>query len=156
MSIGFLPTVTSTRPTQAVTNDGFFPDLSLEFFASNFGVPTDISNDQLKNVLLIAMGQVNQGLADFKAEKQSAGVTRLVDISNEEIGGTNLKQLHYMQAVYSKAKAHLVREQIALDRKPNAESQAKTSGELVTYYETQASAGIANVLSRRLIGVVSI
>ena len=125
----------------------------MQFFSDHYGVNTDVSNEQLRTVLRISMSGINQSLEHFKRVQRERGFEQLADVAANALGGINQNTLHYQQAVYSSAKAHLVREQIQLDRKPNAESQAKTSVALVSYYETQTSTALANLHGRGSIGV---
>lgn len=152
-NIGFQPAASAQRSSDEIENESFFPSLNIATFTENYGIPTKLTDDQIKQTVLLSAAQVNLALQTYKANKLANGIASLGEVTTETIGGQNLKEMFYRQAVYNKAKASLLREMISVDRKPAAESEAETAEQLVAYYESASSRAISNVLDQRGIGV---
>lgn len=156
MNHGFSANNDTVRPETAVLNDGFFTDLSIAEFANGYGLPAEMANEVIEQYLLSAMDRINTALDSFKAECDASGFNKLDDVTSSQLGGLSAKVIQYKQAVYSAAKADLLRADISMDRKPNAENKAGTGEELMNHYERQSTRAIANIQGKRLIGVYSV
>lgn len=156
MNVGFSANSATVRPETAVLNDGFFTDLSIAEFASGYGLPAEMTNEIIEQYLLSAMDRINTALESFKTESDTKGFNKLEDVVSSQLGGISAKVIQYKQAVYSAAKSDLLRADVSMDRKPNAENKAASSEELMNHYERQSTRAIANIQGQRLIGVHSI
>lgn len=156
MNHGFSANSATVRPSTKISNDGFFTELSIAEFADGYGLPAEMANEIIEQYLLSAMDRVNTALDSFKSESDANGFNKLEDVLASQLGGVSAKVIQYKQAVYSAAKADLLRADISMDRKPNAENKAGTGEELMNHYERQSTRAIANIQGKRLIGVFSI
>ena len=153
---GFEVNTKTQRTAQAIVNDPWFVDLSLLEFSEKWSIPAHFKNDLLEDKLIFACDEINQSLFDYVIEQQSNGFNRLADIAAKEIGGESVKVSQYKRAVYAKAKAELVRAQIGLALKADAESAAKTSEAQANHYESMSSKALAKIQDKPAIGVYSI
>jgi len=156
MNHGFSANNDTVRPEAKIANDGFFTDLSIAEFATGYGLPAEMANEIIEQYLLSAMDRINTALESFKKESDANGFNKLEDVVSSNLGGISAKVIQYKQAVYSAAKADLLRADISMDRKPNAENKAGTGEELMNHYERQSTRAIANIQGQRLIGVYSV
>jgi len=139
-NIGFQPDPNTQRSDETIAN-GWFPSLSVAAFADTMGVPSELPNAIVKAALLQAIGQVNQDVDSLRVRHPNAA--KLAEVEADTLGDESALVFWYRQAVYNRAKARLVRDQISIGRKPNAESEAKTGVELVNHFDAEASAAIA-------------
>lgn len=156
MNYGFSANNDTVRPEAKIQNDGFFTELSLSEFANGYGLPAEMANEIIEQYLLSAMDRINTALELFKSESDANGFNKIEDVVASQLGGISAKVIQYKQAVYSAAKADLLRADISMDRKPNAENKAGTGEELMNHYERQSTRAIANIQGKRLIGVYSV
>lgn len=153
MDYGFAPHKNATRPTADIENDGWFPVLQLAEFADIYGIPAELSDAHLEHCLLLAMGRVNQSLAQWKATQVAQGIEKLAEVPAGQLGGKSAAVGNYKRAAYSMAKADLLRDAITIDRKADAENAANSAVEMVDFYERQASRALANLQGLGAIGV---
>lgn len=59
-----------------LTNDGFWPDLSVKDFQSQRTIPADIDAATIRRALLTAAGEINDDLVKVAAKYQGDGHTR--------------------------------------------------------------------------------
>ncbi|CCK75046.1 Phage head completion protein [Oleispira antarctica RB-8] len=156
MNHGFSANSATVRPTEKVLNDGFFTSLSVEEFSSGYGLPAEMTNQVIEQYLLSAMDRINTALQAFKSASDANGFNKLEDVVSSQLGGISAKVIQYKQAVYSAAKADLLRADISMDRKPNAENAANSADEMMSHYERQSTRAIANIQGQRMIGIHSI
>ena len=154
LDYGFRQHSNATRPSEEITNDAFLPALAVAELAKLYGVPNSLGDEQLKHVLLIAMDRINQNpqLQKWIHEKKKTGASSLLE-AGRSYGNYSAAVEQYKRAVYASAKADLLRDQIAIDRKPDAENAAVTGDEMVSYYERQSTRALAELIEQKLIGV---
>ena len=150
---GFEVDTQTQRTSQVIMNDPWFVDLSLLEFSDKWSIPAHFKNDLLEDKLIFACDEVNQSLLDFLIEKQAEGFSSLADVNAQEINGESVKVAQYKRAVYAKAKAELVRAQIGLALKADAQSAAKTSEAQANHYESMSSKALAKIQDKPAIGV---
>ena len=155
-NMGFEPDTTTQRSETAIANDPWFVDVNLAEFASKWAIPKSFDDALLNDKLIFAMDEVNQALLDWLLQQDAAGFISLLEVPAQSIGGESIKVGQYKRAVYAKAKAELVKAQVDLSRKSDAENAAKTSGDLSGHYERMASKAIAKIQGLPAIGVHTI
>ncbi len=153
---GFEVNNQTKRTSEAIVNDPWFVDLSLLEFSDKWSIPAHFKNDLLTDKLIFACDEINQSLLDYLIQKQSEGFNNLAGVTAQEINGESVKVSQYKRAVYAKAKAELVRAQIGLSMKADAQSAAKTSEAQANHYESMSSKALAKIQDKPAIGVYSI
>lgn len=92
--------------TEVITNNGFFPDVSIAIFQQSYRLPLDYSVDVIKRELIMSIAHTNKELSEWR-ESQTVSTLAEVDGYNE-IDGEHLLTHFYLSAVYSHAKAELI------------------------------------------------
>ncbi|EPR9221349.1 TPA: head completion/stabilization protein [Citrobacter farmeri] len=106
-----------------LTNDGFWPDLSVKDFQSQRTIPADIDAATIRQALLTAAGEINDDLVSVAARYRSAGHERAAHVPGVEIDGENLLCARYRKAVYARAKADLMGEFASVGRRESHPGQ---------------------------------
>lgn len=108
--MSFLGNPPSPAPSDepAITNDGWFPNISAQDFRKVArGVDGTATVERLRHSLIAAILSVNSELAVWKAARQAEGRTSLADVPGPQIGGTTAPVAHYLRAVYAETQADL-------------------------------------------------
>lgn len=90
-----------------LTNDGFFPDVSLTEFRARRMIDDTHATERLVDALQAAMMQVNAELSSFAEKYMAVGFKSLAQIPAPKLGSSNTKILAYLRAVFSTAQAML-------------------------------------------------
>ncbi|WP_414454661.1 head completion/stabilization protein [Enterobacter hormaechei] len=106
-----------------LTNDGFWPDLSVKDFQSQRTIPADIDAATIRQALLTAAGEINDDLVKVATKYQGDGHTRAEAVPGVEIDGENLLCARYRKAVYARAKADLMGEFASIGRRESHPGQ---------------------------------
>ncbi|MEP9223665.1 head completion/stabilization protein [Enterobacter hormaechei] len=106
-----------------LTNDGFWPDLSVKDFQSQRTIPADIDAATIRQALLTAAGEINDDLVKVAAKYQGDGHIRAEAVPGVEIDGENLLCARYRKAVYARAKADLMGEFASIGRRESHPGQ---------------------------------
>lgn len=107
----------------SLTNDGFWPDLSVKDFQSQRTIPADIDAATIRQALLTAAGEINDDLVKVAAKYQGDGHTSAEAVPGVEIDGENLLCARYRKAVYARAKADLMGEFASIGRRESHPGQ---------------------------------
>jgi|SRR5690554_6271660 len=107
--------------------NGFFPELSLGDFQRQYRVPANLAPETVEQQLINAMGEINQALAARAIVWQAQGMGTLADLATAE---GNTLVAFYFTAVYSRAKAWLLRDYQTFSRRDVAED-ATQEGEAI-------------------------
>lgn len=106
-----IPKTTQTKDQSAlkatgyvVTNNGFFPDVSLSDVRNAMKTDGTVTENRLKNAVIEAIATVNQELKPLQQRSKQAS---LDEIPSDEIDGESLLVLRYKRAVYCLATANL-------------------------------------------------
>ena len=95
-----------------VANLSFFPAIDANEFREVYRVDDVVNNVRVQNALTRAIIDINDELAQYKAEKEAAGIAKLEDVESDTYGeGDNAISVlvhHYKTAIYSRAKAHIL------------------------------------------------
>ncbi|MEC5643056.1 head completion/stabilization protein [Citrobacter koseri] len=106
-----------------LTNDGFWPDLSVKDFQSQRTIPADIDAATIRQALLTAAGEINDDLIKVAAKYQGDGHASAGAVPGVEIDGENLLCARYRKAVYARAKADLMGEFASIGRRESHPGQ---------------------------------
>jgi hypothetical protein len=123
----------SGKPTtlveQAITNDGFWPDLGVSEFQKGYRLPAEYLVDLLADGITNAMGEVNRDLAKRKAAWQAAGITNVEAADPLVLQERAFYVATYKRAVYCRAKAYLLKQFATVTRRESAANMAKEAPE---------------------------
>lgn len=134
-----------------IKNDGFWPDLDTAQFQAQRSIPASIKSETVTYSLLAAIGEVNNELAKFAADKKQSGIEKASDVPGASAGGINQLCAQYTKAVYARAKAELMGEITSAEREKANPGQISedTRDKLLA----EASYTIRNILGYHRIGV---
>ncbi len=150
MSFTGKPSLTTADP---VTNDGFWPDVSLADLLNNYRIPAEYADGVIETGLVIALLRVNETLEPVKQAVIDLGYTRLSDYlsaNSEQVNGVEVLISQYNHAVYTRAKAGLLQQFNSLNRKPIAENAAKESDDTEQYWLDESQASIRSFFNHFL------
>lgn len=97
-----------------IQNDGFWPDINIADFQKSRSITAAVSSDLIRDALLTAISEVNISLERFKTKHIAGGVGAINDIKGINSDGINSVTALYKKAVYSRAKADLIGEFVAI------------------------------------------
>lgn len=106
-----------------LTNDGFWPDLSLSEFQRQRSIPPTLHETTVTQALLAAVAEINDALVEVVRAKKSAGFTTAGSVPGPEMDGDNALTARYKKAVYARAKADLMGEFAAISRREDNTNQ---------------------------------
>lgn len=93
-----------------LTNNGFWPDLSLADFQERRSIPPDIDADTLGAALVASVAEINLDLAKLAGQLQTKGYTQASAVPGVKIGDKTALIAQYEKAVFARAKADLLGE----------------------------------------------
>jgi hypothetical protein len=121
----------SGRPTSLIphpiVNDGFWPDLDVAEFQKGYRLPAEYLVELLVDGIRLAMGEVNQDLAERKAAWQAFGIRNVATADPMLLPERTFMADSYKRAVYCRAKAYLLSQFMTIVRRDSAENLAKES-----------------------------
>lgn len=150
MSLTGKPDLTTLPP---ITNDGFWPDVSLADLLNNYRIPSGYADGVIKMGLLEALKNVNESLKAVKAKIMLIHATlALYNADNsEKLDDVEVLEMRYKHAVYSHAKAFLLGKQFkTVNRTEVAENEAKESKETYQDWMDESQKEIAFFMARFL------
>ncbi|YCO01547.1 head completion/stabilization protein [Vibrio sp. VNB-15] len=121
----------TTYQTTEITNDGFWPNLTVGEFEKRRGIPSQLDADAVAVSLAAAVSQINIELALVKARYEAEGFMTALDIpSLPEVLGKNSLVVLYEKAVFARAKADMVAEFASVTTKEAGNRIAEKEREL--------------------------
>lgn len=134
MSLIAIEPVTTKTPissSDAIKNDGWFPDLSLTMLRDVMRLDGTVTEARLVNAAINAMLSVNQQLADWKLQQQQQGYLSLHEVPASQIHQESRLLHQYRRAVFSTIKADLVEKYFNYDSTASSIND-KTTVEWIT------------------------
>ncbi len=98
----------SDQPKLVIANHPFFPDINTQHLRNTQRLDSTISNDRLRESLLIALASVNADLHEWRLEQENNGVSYIAETTTEQLDGESVNLLLYRRAVYSLTHASLL------------------------------------------------
>lgn len=148
MSLTGKPSLTTLDP---VANDGFWPDLAIEDLMSRYRIPPEYDDDVIKTGLVNVIVTVNSKLGAVKAAVLDLLYTDFTEYAEAEypdtVNDVNILLLHYEQAVFTRAKADLLKQFNSLNRKPNAENAAKEADDTAEFWLNASQGSILAIIN---------
>lgn len=153
MNYGFTPNATTQRSTDDIANGDFWPVLNMAKFCEAYAIDTDLPNNLVFNAILRAAGFTNRRLSDYRQQQLAAGKTVLKDADDETVGDQSVLENTYRDAVYSEAKARLIKDSITTGRRADAENGARSDDELADHYHARSTEAVAEIQGQSATGV---
>ena len=145
MSFTGKPSLTHAVP---ITNDGFWPEISMSELMSSYRIPSEYADDVIKTGLTMAIVRVNEILRRARTFSISLGFDTAVTfdgIDDSEVGSAQAVILNYNHAVFCRAKAGLLMQFNSLNRNKNAINEGKESESTQDYWLGESNAAIKAV-----------
>lgn len=147
MSLTGKPSLTTAAP---VANDGFWPDLSLSDLMNKYRIPSEYADDTISWGMSLALVRVNEQL---ERAKQAVLIMPFETLNAYLNSQTILYcepalKVHYEHAVYSYAKAFLLQQFSTMNRRKEAENEAKESPETEQYWLDESKKSVASILRK--------
>ncbi len=145
MSLTGKPTLTTAAP---VTNDGFWLDLSLGDLMDKYRIPSEYADSTISWAMSLAVIRLNEQLDSVKQAVLAMSFstfTAYLDSKTTLYGEPALK-VHYEHAVYSYAKAFLLQQFSTMNRRKQAENDAKESEDTEQYWLDESMKSVASLM----------
>lgn len=146
MSLTGKPSLTNASP---ITNDGFWPDVAMGDLMSKYRIPSEYADDTIQWGLSLAVVRVNEHLERIKQLILSDAVETFEDYlqaNSSPIFNRELMHVQYEHAVFSRAKALLLKQFVTMNRRQIAENEAKESEQTEMYWLDQSQASVASLM----------
>lgn len=147
MSLTGKPSLTNASP---ITNDGFWPDVEMADLMSKYRIPSEYADDTIKWGLSLAVVRVNEQLERIKQliliTEPAESFDEYLEMNSTPIFNLELLHVHYKHAVFSRAKAFLLKQFVTMNRRQIAENEAKESEQTEIYWLDESQASIASLM----------
>ncbi len=130
-----------------ISNQPFWPDLDLTEFSVNYRIPNDLEVNPVREQLIQAITDINARLYDWQQVKKGEGFKQLSDIPSETVADESILIVLYKRAVFSRAKASISRDYPTIDRRTEAENQAKSSDDIERIYLRNAFEAVRQMMN---------
>lgn len=121
---------------KTISNDGFFPDLSLGDFIRDYRIAVEYETEAVEHHLIMAVLDINTQLAGRRDDWEAGGAENLEDVEQDTLGDIKALVEHYKRACYAQAKATLFGLFNSMVQKSEAENGAKTGEDNKTMWQT--------------------
>ena len=142
----------SGKPTtfvdQVIENDGFWPSLSVAEFQKGYRLPAEYLGEMLAADLTMAMGEVNNDLADCKDRCLATGATTLAEVPAQFLRKCADPAATYLRAVYMRAKSTLLTQFATVNRRESAENIGKELPERSETFLAYSQAAVRSLQGR--------
>lgn len=128
---------------ETISNNGFFPDISLSEIRNAMRIDGTVTNDRLKHSALNAISTVNKDLKKYRMEIQAEGYAdfysyQISQYDSEMLNGEPIKIYLYKRAVYCLTVANLYERYRGYDSTKQGNDKAEqlidTAGDLKRDY----------------------
>lgn len=143
--------VEDTGTEEQISNDGFFPSISLADFRNQARLDGTVTTPRLKDAVIEAMASVNQELDNLKQQYQAQGDFSQIICS--KINGESLMVYRYRRAVTCLALANLYERYTSYDTTNDGEKKAELLNESIDELRRDARFAISDLLKIRRVNV---
>ena len=140
------PAPAASDDVRPIRNTDFFPDILLGAASDSMRVDGTVTDQRLRNALIMAMVSVNQSLARWKKIQLAAGFKTIADIPCEMIDGESQFVLNYYSAVYCTAAASLNERMKNFDSTAKGRINAELQSDPIDDYRRDAHWAISAIL----------
>ncbi|WP_257293654.1 head completion/stabilization protein [Endozoicomonas sp. YOMI1] len=137
---------------QVIQNDGFWPDLQLDTFQSQYRLPAEYEQGMVIAHVQMAIVRVNTQLIRWKALHQTQYST-MREVPADSLGAIKTTDINYQRAVFCLAKSLLLQQFATVDRRSAAANPEKEGEETASQFQEYADHAIADFLGRGRINV---
>lgn len=134
-----------------ITNDGFFPAISIAAARNEMRVDGTITTARLKDALIESMASVNAELQLLKAKHPTA--TALNQLDTATINAENLAEYRYKRAVKCLALANIYERYASYDTTNDGEKKMELLQDSIDQLRRDARFAISDLLSKHRINV---
>ena len=143
---------TALTTAAEIQNDGFWPQLQIGDLLSKYRIPSEYADNITETGLILAMIRVNEALQRVKAHIQADlafdTFADYLEAISTPMATSELLQIHYEHAVFSRAKAHLLQNFKTINRRDVAENEAKEAEQTEKYWLDESQASVASLLKQ--------
>ncbi|MET4706723.1 head completion/stabilization protein [Endozoicomonas lisbonensis] len=143
----------NTVDSKLISNQPFWPALDLAELINSYRTPSDLPTATVEGTLQISMVQVNARLASYRQTQEAEGHENLTDVPCEQVGDESIQVILYKRAIFCQAKASILRDWPSIDRRKEAENQARASEETEDRYLEFTDQAISQFLGKLSINV---
>lgn len=97
-----------TAQKDIISNDGFFPDISIQTLRDKTRIDGTVTDDRLIDATVAAIIHVNNQLQTFRQKQTDAGYQHMAEVPAAQVNQSSVLIAHYFRAVYCTAKADLI------------------------------------------------
>jgi len=145
MSLTGKPTLTTAAP---VSNDGFWLDLTLSDLMDKYRIPSEYADATISWAMSLSVIRINEQLERVKEAVLDMPFLTFSDYLDSKtiLYGEPALKVNYEHAVYSYAKAFLLQQFSTMNRRKQAENEAKESGETEQYWLDESMKSVASMM----------
>jgi hypothetical protein len=142
-----------------LTNDGFWPDVSVRSVFEGYRLQTDGRDQMLIRVLLESMVDTNDALKSAKTQAQAAGFATLAayaaSVPEDVVNGEPVTNTLYLAALGNLVKARFVKRRQDQQRRPVPETETQGSDNTEAYFLDEHQNAVARLLNRMAPGATN-
>ncbi|OOF45793.1 phage head protein [Rodentibacter trehalosifermentans] len=142
---------TDTTTDNLISNDPFFPDLSISQCRNQMRIDGTVTEYRLKGALIEAMASVNEELSAFQQDHAEYGCVE--KIPAPIINGESILVQRYQRAVICLAVANLYERYASYDSTNDGEKKMEQLKDIIDQLRRDARFAISDMLKRRRIDV---
>ncbi|KAE9526103.1 phage head protein [Testudinibacter aquarius] len=128
---------------EIITNNGFFPDISLLAIRNAMRLDGTVTNERLKSAVIEAMASVNYDLHPFRQRHQG---NTLATVEAETVNGESVLIQRYKRAVYCLTVADLTEQYHSYDATNSGRKEASEQTPLIGELRRNARFAISDIL----------
>lgn len=133
-----------------ISNDGFFPDISIADFRNKSRLDGTVTETRLKDALIESIAAVNDELAEFKINAKN---TALSAIDAPQIDHESVLVYRYKRAVHCLATANLYERYASYDTTADGEKKMDMLQDSINQLRRDARFAITDILAKKRINV---
>lgn len=136
-----------------VSNNGFFPDLSLDQFKADYNIDDRSDPEIVQRIIQANMITVNDDLQVYSCTQVRKGHTDLLSVPAEHYGDTSKLIIYYKQAVFARCKADILRNHATYDLTKRGSSELEQRESNALWYVSESISALRKILGRPTIRV---
>ena len=139
----------TTTPPDAITNNGFWPDVEPADFRDAERVDQSITDTRVEHALRVALADINRQLADWQQARQDDGATTLGDVTAPTWAPAGHYALLYRRALYATAMASLMERYRDYSATGEGDERGEAKDLAADDYRRDARWAVAEILGER-------
>jgi hypothetical protein len=139
---------TEESEPQAISNNGFWPDVDPADFRTVMRVDSSMTGPRVQNALIAAIANVNRVLSTWQQGKIDAGISAIEGVAKPFWAAEDHFENAYTRAVYATAKAELMDGYRDVSATGNGDDRGESKTEAADDYRRLASWAISQITDR--------